>query len=121
MLLDILSKQNSQTLCVYILQKKLAIMKYCYLCLIISVGENLMHYGDIIKNIVLTFVLFSIFAKSIKKSFVKRLIYAICSFYSKKIKVKKIVLRYADWINKQMFSSPLHQQKLNSHHAQFVH
>lgn len=67
MLLDILSKQNSQTLCVYILQKKLAIMKYCYLCLIISVGENLMHYGDIIKNIVLTFVLFSIFAKSIKK------------------------------------------------------
>ena len=67
MLLDILSKQNSQTLCVYILQKKLTIMKYCYLCLIISVGENLMHYGDIIKNIVLTFVLFSIFAKSIKK------------------------------------------------------
>ena len=60
-------KKYSQTFNVYILQKKFAFMKYRYLYLTISSGENLMHYGDIIKIIILIFVPFSILRNLSKK------------------------------------------------------
>ena len=62
-----LQKKYSQTFYVYILQKKFAFMKYRYLYLTISSGENLMHYGDIIKIIILIFVPFSILRNLSKK------------------------------------------------------
>ena len=60
-------KKYSQTFNVYILQKKFAFMKYRYLYLTIRSGENSMHYGDIIKIIILIFVPFSILRNLSKK------------------------------------------------------